>query len=197
MVTVESRFKNDLILQIYLPTTLHIFSAPIFFDLLNKYFLNQTLFDLRKTNRGFLNRDLPVPLFSSIYHIKRPFFRLKIARFFSRWHGWDREEWCGYLYFWHVVLIIVVWYEMRQSRLIVKLRLFKTCFIVTFWGVLLQVFTGPQCVFNFFSPTSYLRWWPRLLVPVHSWQWGELFSVAIFSFFIQMRFHEIFLNYSY
>ena len=95
---------------------------------------------------------MPVPLFSSKYHIQRPFFRLKIARFFSRWHGWDREEWCGYLYFWHVVLIIVVWYEMRQSRLIVKLRLFKTCFIVTFWGVLLQVFTGPQCVFNFFFP---------------------------------------------
>ena len=113
------------------------------------------------------------------------------------WHGWDGERWCGYLYFWHVVLIIVVWYEMRQSRLIVKLRLFKTCFIVTFWGVLLQVFTGPQCVFNFFFHFLSSMMTSASCTSTHSWQWGKLFSVGVFLFSLQMRFHEIFLNYSY
>ena len=155
------------------------------------------MFNLRKTNWGFLYRDLPVPLFSSKYHIKRPFFRLKIARFFSRWHGWDREEWCGYLYFWHVVLIIVVWYEMRQSRLIVKLRLFKTCFIVTFWGVLLQVFTGPQCVFNFFFPHFLSSMMTSASCTSTQLTMGWTIFCWSILFFIQMRFHEIFLNYSY
>ena len=43
--TVESRFKKDLNLQI---------------QYLRKFFLNRTMFNLRKTNCGFLNRDSPV-----------------------------------------------------------------------------------------------------------------------------------------
>ena len=122
----------------------------------------------RKTNWGFLNRDLPVSLFSSKYHIKRPFSRLKIARFFSRWHGWDSRG--------------VVWISLfltcgaNNCSMVRNERVTFNC-KVTFvqdlfhchvlGGPAFKSSQVPNASLTFF-PTSYLRWWPRLLVSVHS-----------------------------
>ena len=53
--TVNSRFKKDLKLQIYLHKA--FFSDDRFLDSLHKSFLNQTTLDLRKEMLTFLNQE--------------------------------------------------------------------------------------------------------------------------------------------
>ena len=58
IITVNSRFKKDLKLQIYLHKA--FFSDDLFIDSLHKSFLNQTTLDLRKEKWTFLNREFTV-----------------------------------------------------------------------------------------------------------------------------------------
>ena len=61
-ITVNSRFKKDLKLQIHLHKA--FFSDDRFLDSLHKSFLNQTTLDLRKEKWTFLNREFTVvPIF--------------------------------------------------------------------------------------------------------------------------------------
>ena len=57
-VTVNSRFKKDLNLQIHLHKA--FFSDDRFLDSYHKSFLNQTTLDLRKEKWSFLNREFTV-----------------------------------------------------------------------------------------------------------------------------------------
>ena len=58
LVTVHSRLKKDLNLQIHLQKT--FFSDDQFLESVHKSFLCQTTLDLRKENWSFLNRELTV-----------------------------------------------------------------------------------------------------------------------------------------
>ena len=58
MGTVNTRFKKDLKLQIYLHKA--FFSDDRFLDSLHKSFLNQTTLNLRKEKWTFLNREFTV-----------------------------------------------------------------------------------------------------------------------------------------
>ena len=57
-ISVNSRFKKDLKLQIHLHKA--FFSDDRFLDSLHKSFLNQTTLDLRKEKWTFLNREFTV-----------------------------------------------------------------------------------------------------------------------------------------
>ena len=58
LFTVNSRFKKDLKLQIHLHKA--FFSDDQFLNSLQKSFLSQTTFDLRKKKWTFLNREFTV-----------------------------------------------------------------------------------------------------------------------------------------
>jgi hypothetical protein len=65
--TVNSRFKKDLNMQIYLQKA--FFSDDQFLNVVHKSFLNQTNLDLRKEKWSFLNQDFTVLKFmNSLSH---------------------------------------------------------------------------------------------------------------------------------
>ena len=63
--TVNSRFKKDLKLEIYLHKA--FFSDDRFLDSLHKSFLNQTTLDLRKEKWTFLNQEFTVFNYNFVY----------------------------------------------------------------------------------------------------------------------------------
>jgi hypothetical protein len=64
LITVNSRFKKDLKLQIHLHKA--FFSDDRFLNSLHKSFLNQTTLDLRKEKWSFLNREFTVLSFQEV-----------------------------------------------------------------------------------------------------------------------------------